>query len=518
LHLLVELAVVYFKHLMILYTLVSLFAGTLTSWCVIQLLRLKYVGYGGSANIQHHHVHSEFVPRIGGIGLITGFLTIFTIGTIFLNENSGISPLHLGVLGGSVAAFTLGLVDDFRPLSARLKLPLQVVIALLAHEFGLNIQTIVIPFTQTTVELGFFSYFLTVVWFVGLMNIINLIDGLDGLAGGIGIMLMGLLTLTGFSNGLSLSLLIAVGMGGAIFGFLLHNFPPAKVYMGDSGAYLLGFLIASLSLINSEKGTIVAAMIAPILALALPIVDVVFALLRRSIAGLPLFRPDSRHIHHRILRAGASRRSALLLLYSVSMLALLAGVLVFVDRGRYLGLFMGFAFVVILIALRGKNITASSIQVLLSDSLQSRQNTRNALYLKDWFIAEVDRADSGNHLWSDFHFILMKMGFCRAHLELNESFRSFYIPATSHRLETTEHEFKHYFKNKTTGQLVLHAEKDLFSERQFHLICDIALEAWIKGAEKWILLHAVELDFDAVAKESESYKSHNSRRLYRPTY
>ena len=503
---------------MISLTVTFLIVGACASWCLIRVLRFSGLGQNNAATPQQHHTHTGVIPRVGGIGLMAGFILCFLISLIYLTDNEGIPSVYYGVLIGSLCAFLLGLIDDFRPLGARVKLVAQVLIAVLAHEFGLEIKTVAIPFTTIALELGFFSYFLTIAWFVVLMNLMNLIDGLDGLAGGIGLMLMGLLAFLGLSDGFSLSFILAVGMAGSIFGFLLHNFPPAKVYMGDSGAYLIGFLIASLSLINSEKGTVVAAMIAPILALAVPIVDVIFALIRRSIKGLPLFRPDSRHIHHRILNTGAPRRRAVLFLYGVSLFALLGGVLVFVDRGRYLGLLMGFAFVVVLISLRGRNITATSLQMLLSDSLQSRQDTRNALYLKDWFIGEVDRADSGTHLWSDYHFILKKMGFCRAKMLVNQNTRSFYIPHTQDHSNDQLHEFKYTFKNAKSAKLTLHAEKDFFSDRQFNLICDIAVEAWIKGAEKWFQLHGAELNFEAIASETDSYKAQKGRSLYRPTY
>ena len=132
---------------------------------------------------------------------------------------------------------------------------------------------------------------------------------------GIGLLLMGLLAFLAYESGGAISFVLALGMVGAIFGFLFLNFPPAKVYMGDSGAYLIGFVIAALSLINSEKGTILAALIAPVMALALPIADVAFAMLRRGINGLPIFRPDRGHIHHRLRRAGMSRQKTVLILY-----------------------------------------------------------------------------------------------------------------------------------------------------------------------------------------------------------
>jgi UDP-GlcNAc:undecaprenyl-phosphate GlcNAc-1-phosphate transferase len=495
-----------------------LFIGALSSWLVIRILLLSGVGQGQTANIQHHHTHIGIIPRIGGLGLVAGFLVSFIICAVYLQPEVDLSSPYWGLIFGGIAAFLLGIVDDFYPLGAKLKLLFQIAIAVLAYQFGLEIKTVVIPFTEHSIELGSISYILTVGWFVVLMNLINLIDGLDGLAGGIGLMLMGLLAYLAFNHAISLPFFLAVGMVGALFGFLIHNFPPAKVYMGDSGAYLIGFIIAALSIINSEKGTILAAMIAPLIALAVPIADVVFALIRRGVKGLPLFRPDSRHIHHRIQNAGFSRRGSVLLLYSISLFALICGLLVFVDRGRHLGLFMGFAFVVILITLRGQKITATSIQMLLSESLQARQETRNALYLKDWFVVEAERADTGAHLWLDYHFILKKMGFCRVEMQFNKVTRSFYVPRTGYLSLDLLHCYQHVFKNYKDGTLTLYAEKEFLSERQFDLMCDIAVEAWMKASDKWSQIHVMPLDFEAVANADGDYKSQNNRNLYRPTY
>src|SRR5206468_9154000 len=129
----------------------------------------------------------------------------------------------------------------------------------------------------------------------------------DGLAGGIALMMMGLLTFVRLDADPTLPIVCGAGMFGALLGFLRYNFPPAKIYMGDGGAYFLGFLIAILTLVHSQKGTIVAALIAPIFALALPIVDVSLAIIRRGLKGLPIFRPDKKHIHHRLLEVGFSR-------------------------------------------------------------------------------------------------------------------------------------------------------------------------------------------------------------------
>jgi UDP-GlcNAc:undecaprenyl-phosphate GlcNAc-1-phosphate transferase len=138
-------------------------------------------------------------------------------------------------------------------------------------------------------------------WLVAFTNLINLIDGIDGLAGGIALMLMALLAYVGFGPGPVFSVLLATGMAGALMAFLLYNFPPARIYMGDGGAYFLGFLIGTLTIVNSSKGTALAALVAPLFALALPIVDVGLAIARRAIKGLPIYRPDRKHLHHRLV-------------------------------------------------------------------------------------------------------------------------------------------------------------------------------------------------------------------------
>jgi UDP-GlcNAc:undecaprenyl-phosphate GlcNAc-1-phosphate transferase len=307
-------------------------------------------------------------------------------------------------------------------------------------------------------------------------------------------------------------------MIGSILGFLFHNFPPAKVYMGDSGAYMIGFVIAALSLINAEKGTVLAALIAPALALALPIADVTFALLRRGLKGLPLFRPDRGHIHHRLIGAGLSRRKTVLVLYGISLFALLGGLLSFADRGRFLPIFLGFAFVIVLFTLRGQKITTTSLRVVLTDSLQSRQDTRNALYLKNWLVVEAERADTAKNLWADFRFVLKKMGFCRAELKISEETRTFYLPNTQHGdLEALWKE-THTTSGILPVELTLYGEKDNFSEGQFALLADLAAEAWSDARGKWKEINGSPLDFDSIAKESTNYKSQKARNLYRPTY
>jgi UDP-GlcNAc:undecaprenyl-phosphate GlcNAc-1-phosphate transferase len=483
---------------------------------VIYLFLVAGIGQGGNAQPQYHHTHTGVIPRIGGMGIIFGFSLTYLLCYLLLDHQDNRSLMHYGIFAGAGATFLLGMVDDFHPLGAKVKLLVQIIIGMCVYHAGVSIDVFTIPFTEITLRFGLFSLPITVFWIVAIMNLINLIDGLDGLAGGIGLMLMGLLAFLSFQSGVAISLILSLGMMGAILGFLFHNFPPAKVYLGDSGAYLIGYVIATISLINSEKGTIVAALLAPLLALALPIVDVAFAMFRRGIRGLPIFRPDQGHIHHRLIRSGLSRQKTVFFLYAISLFALIGGLLAFSWQGRYLPIFLGFAFVIILFTLRGQHITSSKIKGILTDAVRTRQDTRNALYLRDWLVVEVDRADSGNHLWADYRFVLKKMGVCRAKLTIDGVERTFFQPDTQHLDPAALHHEVHTLG--PTVKLELFAENDNFSEKQFAIVSDIAAETWSKASDRWKEINREPLKFDSIAREADNYRQQKARNLYRPTY
>lgn len=502
---------------MLTSALFYLLLGCFSSWLIIQLAVSAGLGQSPERNQpQHHHTHTGVIPRIGGLGIIVGFTATYLLCFFLLGESDNKTLMHYAVFAGGVLAFLLGFIDDVHPLGAKVKLLAQIIIALLAHHAGLQISKVTVPFTDLAITFGHFSLFVTVFWIVAIMNLINLIDGLDGLAGGIGLMLMCLLGYLAYSEGSATTLVFSLGMTGAILGFLFHNYPPAKVYMGDSGAYLIGYVIATISLLNSEKGSVLAALIAPVIALALPICDVAFAIIRRGLKGLPLFRPDRGHIHHRLIASGMSRQRTVLFLYGVSLLALIAGLLAFASQGRYLPIFLGAAFVVLLFILRSQKLSPQDLSRRLNESLEVRSETRNALHLLNWLVAEVERIDSGEHLWSDYRFVLKKMGFCRAELEIGGECHRFYLPNTAH--EQVDLLWQETREIPGAGRLVLYAEKDNMSERQFTVIADLAIEAWTKAAQRWHALNGEAIHFKAEAKPVESYRAQKARNLYRPTY
>src|SRR5438552_3129152 len=275
-----------------------------------------------------HHGDENPVSRLGGIALAAAFVVLNVVEAVIRPPPAN-SRETIVIILTSLAMFGLGFWDDLRPLGAKKKLLGHILIASAVVGCGIGITTFKIPFSGRIIDLGGWGALLTIVWLVSITNLINFIDGVDGLAAGICLMLMALLAYVGHQNG-TLDLL-ASGMAGALFAFLWFNFPPARIYLGDSGAYFLGFQIGLLALAGSQKGTIAAALVAPLFVLALPILDMLLAIIRRGLHGLPIFRPDRKHIHHRLLEMGLSRRKVVLSLYALTLVFLLMGFLAFVS-------------------------------------------------------------------------------------------------------------------------------------------------------------------------------------------
>ena len=427
-----------------------------------------------------HQIHKAAVPRLGGIALAIGFVLVCAATFAVDSMHSGHPRLVLALT--SLAMFGLGLWDDISPLGAKKKLVGQILIASAAFYFGLQVETFKNPLTGELYSLGLWSAVATVFWLVALTNLINLVDGIDGLAGGIALMLMCLLAYVGF-QGQVFSLCIAVGMAGALIAFLYFNFPPAKIYLGDGGAYFLGYLIAGLAIQNSNKGTIAAALIAPIFALALPILDVSLSIFRRGLQGLPIFRPDRRHIHHRLLSAGWSRRRAVLTLYAISLFFLVLAFVAFWSDGRLTAILVGCSFVVLLVVVPSLGLIKNWLTVgaTFGNSLEMRKEIQYALLLRNWLQMEADRCDSLLSLWHDFTFAANKLGFAEATLTLRNVNCTWSCERSDGPLRSVRHEMQ------ITGEMVvlhLTAPKTM-EEKAFYLLSELAAETWLHSAVRW---------------------------------
>ena len=373
---------------------------------------------------EFHHQSSPNarpIPRLGGIALATVFAVMFLLPVdVFCNFHFKPELLaeRWSLFGSALAMFGLGLWDDCRGLGAKFKLLGQLLIASAAWYGGLSIHDFKVPWLGQIWDLGIWSLPVTVIWLVALTNLINLIDGVDGLAGGICLMLMVLMSFVGGSSDYVSSL--ALAMVGALLGFLLFNFPPAQIYLGDGGAYFMGFLIGGLTIYSSQKGTVMTALIAPLFVLALPILDTSLAILRRGLQGLPLFRPDRGHIHHRLLQDGVPRRTLVLGAYGFTLIFLLLGLALLWGHQHYLPMILGIGTLAILLFASRFNFSRRwfSISRVLNKSFSARPDVQYALAQIEWLVLEGARARSAESLCEDTAFIARKLGFVSLRIRL----------------------------------------------------------------------------------------------------
>jgi UDP-GlcNAc:undecaprenyl-phosphate GlcNAc-1-phosphate transferase len=285
----------------------------------------------------HRKVHAGAIPRLGGVAIVAAFyaplfgLTVYEtrVGGAVLDDPG----LAAAVVGGGLAVAALGLYDDLRQASPRLKLLVQVTAAVAVAWLGLRIHRVDLPFLPM-LHLGWLAWPVTVLWIVGVTNAVNLIDGLDGLAAGMALFgLLPMLVLALVKGNLVLAL-VGCCLAGSLLGFLVWNFHPARIFMGDSGSMFLGFILAVVSLATASKGRVAVALATPVLALGLPILDTMLAIGRRAWSGQSLFIGDRQHIHHRLLDRGHSHRGAVLVLYAVAAAWALLGLGVHFNRDR----------------------------------------------------------------------------------------------------------------------------------------------------------------------------------------
>ena len=306
-----------------LLALVLSLAGT------VYILRLKG-GLGLDEPDGRRKHHEKPVPRLGGApifaALVLGVVLLLWLGRLRWSE-------YGAVLVCNVLMFSVGFFDDLKALGARVKLVGQIGVSLILYAFGVSIDVLSNPFGAGALDLGWWSLPITLFWLVAIPNIINLIDGMDGLAGGFGLFLSLTLAFVGYVGGHPEVMLLSVLMAGALAGFLFFNFPPARIFLGDGGAYLIGFFVASVSLKSSQKGSVIAALLVIVIALGVPILDTFFAILRRSIRGVPVFSADAEHIHHRLILLGYSKGRALVAMYSVCLVLSLVGISILLTKG-----------------------------------------------------------------------------------------------------------------------------------------------------------------------------------------
>ena len=261
---------------------------------------------------ERRHIHKKTTPKLGALGI---FLT-FLFGYMLFGEQS----IRMNsILIGSFIIILTGLVDDINPIKARYKLLGHLIAASVIVFYGKILLDNITAF-GFNIDFGILSYPITILFIVACTNIINLIDGLDGLSGGICTIFFATIAIIGFYQGRSGSLvmILTLIMLGATLGFLLHNFYPAKIFAGDCVTFL-GFIIAVITLLEF-KGPALISFFVPVTILGIPILDTLFAIIRRLLKGQPPFQADRQHLHHQLLGMNFSQRTTVLILYLINIL------------------------------------------------------------------------------------------------------------------------------------------------------------------------------------------------------
>jgi UDP-GlcNAc:undecaprenyl-phosphate GlcNAc-1-phosphate transferase len=270
--------------------------------------------------LQGPKVDDRFVPELGGIAIFMSFMVGLLIAVLLSPESfQKLEGKLAGLVLGGTTVLLVGIYDDIRGTNCMQKFLGQTLAALIAIYFGFKISLINNPFGEP-IQLGFFSVPLTLLWIVGISNAINLIDGLDGLAAGVASVTGLTLFLIATYMGKFPSMFLTAILVGSILGFLRYNFNPAMIFMGDTGSLFLGFLLALISIQGSYQTSTAVAILIPIIALGVPIVDTLYAIFRRARKGVNPLKGDREHIHHRLLRLGLSHKQAVMIIYGVSVM------------------------------------------------------------------------------------------------------------------------------------------------------------------------------------------------------
>ena len=275
-------------------------------------------------------VNKQPMPRLGGLAVIAGFVlsAIYLIISMFIEKkidftSDGLTPKLIGFFIGLIILGITCFVDDVKGIKPLAKLAGQILAAMAVASSGLLIDNFTIPFKENNLVLNeVFSYILTIGWIVGITNAINLIDGLDGLSSGITLIAcISLLIIFSLNESPLIAIVLITALAGAIVGFLPYNFNPAKTFIGDVGSNFMGYAIAVISILGVAKTYTAIVIIAPIMVLALPIFDTIWAIIRRiiktkSIKGV--FQADNGHLHHKLMARGYTQRQSVLILYGIT--------------------------------------------------------------------------------------------------------------------------------------------------------------------------------------------------------
>ena len=340
-------------------------------------IRLAYKVGAIDVPKDERRAHAKPMPRIGGLAFIAGFFIATLLIFLCCEIDKTVNLVDVNLLGfylGAIIIVVIGYLDDIsiskKGLKPIVKLLGQVAAALCVVASGVRIGYIEIPFLTMYGLSEIISIMITIAWVVGVTNAINLLDGLDGLASGVSaIAVLSLLVIFVLNGSAAIPLILVSALLGSILGFLPYNFNPAKTFMGDVGSNFLGYTLATVSMLGMAKTYTIMAIVVPIIVLALPIFDTLFAITRRVLAGKPIMQADRGHLHHRLIDLGLSQKQAVLVLYSI---AAIFGIFAIVLMKSSIWKVLAFAGIILLLmCLEIKNIRIAKRKTLPAEPVKN---------------------------------------------------------------------------------------------------------------------------------------------------
>lgn len=261
-------------------------------------------------------VHKKPTPLLGGIAIYVAFMSVLIL------KKGVITNSEIAIMLGATVIAIGGFLDDKFDIKPWQKLAFQIVATVIVLAFGLKIEILTNPFSDNNpfINIELLAIPITILWVVGITNAFNLIDGLDGLSAGVALISSATIFIIAILNNRMEAATLTLILCGAIGGFLPYNFNPASIFMGDTGAQLLGFLLATISIEGAIKSATAFALAVPILTLGLPIYDTIFAMIRRKVNGKPMMQADRGHLHHRLLDMGLTQKQTVIIMYLISMI------------------------------------------------------------------------------------------------------------------------------------------------------------------------------------------------------
>ena len=337
---------------------------------------------------EDRRVNKKPMPRLGGLAVISGFVVsiIYLFITTSLEGKLnlfGEENYFVKMLGFFFGALVLGVVcyiDDVKGVPSFVKLTAQIIASIIVVACGIKIENISIPFTEGKIIMGdIFSYILTVCWIVGITNAINLIDGLDGLSSGVTLIsCLSLLMVFALNGSPLIAIVLITALAGALVGFLPFNFSPAKTFIGDTGSNFMGFALAIISILGVAKTYTALVLIAPIIILAMPIFDTLFAIFRRLIKGKSIkavFKPDKGHLHHKLMAKGYTQKQAVLIMYGITAILGMFAVILLES-----GIWKALSFAILIIAIVA--IGYKDVTKLMSDDTVKKEDNIDEKHIR----------------------------------------------------------------------------------------------------------------------------------------